>query len=91
VDGVDDVIEAPDGCGFAPGDGVILNTYEFCCVCRHCLAGDQPLCTRAHIFGEHRDGTFAEEIVVPVTALVRLSPQADPHQAACLGVACLTA
>ena len=91
VDGVGDVVEAPDGCGFAPDDRVILYPYEFCGTCRHCLAGDQPLCSRARIFGEHRDGTFAEEIVVPVTALVRLSPQADLHHAASLGVAYLTA
>lgn len=91
VDGVGDVAEAPKGSGFAAGDRVVLYPYDFCGTCRHCLAGDQPLCTRARIFGEHRDGTFAEEIVVPVTALVPLSPQADLHQAACLGVAYLTA
>ncbi len=91
VDGVGEVIEAPAGSGHAPGDRVILYPYDFCGTCRHCLAGDQPLCVRARIFGEHRDGTFAEEIVVPVTSLVRLSPKADLHQAAALGVAYLTA
>lgn len=91
VDGVGEVIEAPAGSGFAAGDPVILYPYEFCGTCRHCLAGDQPLCTTARIFGEHRDGTFAEQIVVPVTALVRLPQGVDWHGAACLGVAYLTA
>lgn len=91
VDAVGEVIAAPAQSGFAPGDRVILYPYDFCGTCRHCLAGNQPLCTRARIFGEHRDGTFAEEIVVPVSALVRLSPAADLAQAACLGVAYLTA
>ncbi|MGL4240008.1 MAG: zinc-binding dehydrogenase [Beijerinckiaceae bacterium] len=88
VDGVGDVIEAE---GFAPGERVILYPYEFCGRCRHCQAGNQPLCTSARIFGEHRDGTFAEEITVPVTSLVRLSPEADVIMAAALGVAYLTA
>jgi len=91
VDGVGDVIEAPADSGLEAGERVILYPYEFCGTCRHCLAGDQPLCTRARIFGEHRDGTFAEEIVVPVASLVRLSPKADMAAAACLGVAYLTA
>lgn len=88
VDGVGEVIEAE---GFAPGERVILYPYEFCGRCRHCHAGNQPLCTSARIFGEHRDGTFAEEIVVPVSSLVRLSPEADVTHAAALGVAYLTA
>ena len=88
VDGVGDVVEAE---GFSPGERVILYPYEFCGRCRHCQAGNQPLCASARIFGEHRDGTFAEEIVVPVSSLVRLSPEADATMAATLGVAYLTA
>ena len=91
VDGVGEVIEAPAGAPAAPGDRVILYPYDFCGTCRHCLAGDQPLCIRARILGEHRDGTFAQEIVVPAASLVRLSPTADLQGAAALGVAYLTA
>ena len=91
VDGVGEVIEAPEGTGFAPGDRVILYPYDTCGQCRACLAGDQPLCSSARIFGEHRDGTFAEEIVVPAAALVALPQGADVTQAAALGVAYLTA
>lgn len=91
VDGVGEIVETGTGSLFAPGDRVILYPYEFCGTCRHCLAGDQPLCTTARILGEHRDGTFAEEIVVPETALVRLSRTADLQGAAALGVAYLTA
>ncbi len=91
VDGVGTVLEAPKGSGFQTGDRVILYPYDFCGRCRHCRAGDQPLCTSARIFGEHRDGTFAEEITAPVRSLVHLSPQADIRAAAALGVAYLTA
>lgn len=91
VDGVGEVLEAGPGSGFRPGDRVILYPYDFCGRCRYCLAGDQPLCLRARIFGEHIDGTFTEIMAVPERALVRLSPAADIRQAATLGVAYLTA
>lgn len=91
VDGVGEVIEAPDRPDLAPGDKVILYPYEFCGTCRPCLAGDQPLCQSARILGEHRHGTFAEEVALPARALVRLAPGADMDQAAVLGVAYLTA
>lgn len=91
VDGVGEVLETGPGSAFRPGERVILYPYDFCGRCRHCLAGDQPLCTRARIFGEHIDGTFAEIMAVPERALLRLSPEADLHQAGTLGVAYLTA
>lgn len=91
VDGVGEVLEAGPGSALCPGQRVILYPYEFCGRCRHCLAGDQPLCTRARIFGEHRDGTFAEVVAAPETALVPLAPDTDVAGAAALGVAYLTA
>lgn len=91
VDGVGEVLEADDGSQLQPGDRVILYPYDFCGRCRYCLAGNQPLCLRARIFGEHVDGTFTEIMSVPDRALVRLSTAADVPQAATLGVAYLTA
>ena len=91
VDGAGEVIEAPESSGLQPGDPVVLYPYEFCGACRACLAGDQPLCRHARILGEHRDGTFAEEVAIPAVSLVKLSPGADIEQAALLGVAYLTA
>lgn len=91
VDGVGEIVEIPEGSGHSVGDRVILYPYEFCGRCRYCLAGDQPLCTSARIFGEHRDGTFAEEVVVPFASLVPLPQDASIHGAAALGVAYLTA
>ncbi|MGL4323412.1 MAG: zinc-binding dehydrogenase [Beijerinckiaceae bacterium] len=91
VDGVGEVMDAPDQPNLTRGDKVILYPYEFCGACRHCLAGDQPLCHSARILGEHRHGTFAEEVVLPARAIVKLAPDADMEQAAVLGVAYLTA
>lgn len=91
VDGVGEVIETDAGSGLAAGDRVILYPYEFCGTCRHCLAGNQPLCTEAKILGEHRHGTFAECVVLPAFSCVKLKRNTDPLQAAILGVAYLTA
>lgn len=91
VDGVGEVIEAEAESSLAAGDRVIVYPYEFCGKCRHCLAGDQPLCTSAKILGEHRDGTFAECVALPARSCVKLKPETDPLQAAVLGVAYLTA
>ena len=76
VDGVGEVLETGPGSAFRAGDRVILYPYDFCGRCRHCLAGDQPLCLRARIFGEHIDGTFTEVMAVPERALLPLSPGA---------------
>lgn len=91
VDGVGEVLEAGPESAFRPGERVILYPYDFCGRCRYCVAGDQPLCTRARIFGEHVDGTFTEVMAVPEGSLMRLSDKADIAQAATLGVAYLTA
>ncbi|KAB2698779.1 zinc-binding dehydrogenase [Ochrobactrum sp. Kaboul] len=91
VDGAGEVLEAPQDSSLTAGDRVILYPYEFCRTCRPCLAGDQPLCHSARILGEHRHGTFAEEVALPARSLVKISNDADIDQAAVLGVAYLTA
>lgn len=91
VDGVGEVVSAPEGSGFAPGDRVALYPMAFCGTCPHCLAGDQPLCRSARILGEHRDGTLAEHVALPARSLLHAPPGADPAQTAALGVAYLTA
>ncbi len=48
-----------------PGDAGILNPGISCRACEYCLAGEQPLCVRFGILGEHFPGTFAEYVVVP--------------------------
>ncbi|MFD1696249.1 zinc-binding dehydrogenase [Roseibium aestuarii] len=91
VDGVGEIVEAPEGSSLTPGTRVLLYPYEFCGRCPHCTAGDQPLCLTARIPGEHRDGTLAEFIALPEPSVVPISPQTDPLAAAALGVAYLTA
>lgn len=47
-----------------PGDKVFINGGISCRTCEYCLAGEQPLCVRFGILGEHFPGTFAEFVVV---------------------------
>lgn len=48
-----------------PGDKVFLNGGISDRTCEYCLAGEQSLCVRFGILGEHLPGTFAEYVVVP--------------------------
>ncbi|WP_026380621.1 zinc-binding dehydrogenase [Afifella pfennigii] len=91
VDGIGEVLECDADSHFRKGERAIIYPYVFCGSCRHCLAGEQPLCLRASIFGEHRDGTFAQYLAVPQTSLLPLAATADIYAAAALGVAYLTA
>ena len=91
VDGVGEIVSAPEGSHLTPGTRVILYPYEFCGTCEHCASGDQPLCLSARILGEHRNGTLAEYVTIPETSALPVSPDTDPVEAAAIGVAYLTA
>ena len=47
------------------GDSVFINGGISCRECEYCRAGEQSLCVRFGILGEHHPGTFAEYVVVP--------------------------
>lgn len=51
--------------GVAPGDSVVLDPGISCGDCEFCVAGQQSLCVRFRLLGEHVPGTFAESVVVP--------------------------
>ncbi|MEZ5535593.1 MAG: zinc-binding dehydrogenase [Thiolinea sp.] len=91
VDGVGEVLETAADVDMPVGQRVVLYPYQYCGSCRYCNAGDQTLCLSAKIFGEHLDGTFTEEMVVPARSLMPVSATANPHEVATLGVAYLTA
>ena len=88
--GVIDVV-GPDVQGLRAGDRVIINPGVSCRKCEYCLGGDQPLCVRYGILGEHVPGTFADYVVVPATN-VRTIPEAIAmDSAAAFPLATLTA
>ena len=59
----------PDTEGPEPGSPVVINPGIFCGVCEACLLGQQSLCERFAVLGEHLPGTHADFCVVPVRNL----------------------
>ncbi|MBI3940006.1 MAG: alcohol dehydrogenase catalytic domain-containing protein [Acidobacteria bacterium] len=51
--------------GFAAGDRVLLPTMITCGQCSYCLMGRENLCPRQEMFGNQRDGAFAQYIAAP--------------------------
>jgi NADPH:quinone reductase-like Zn-dependent oxidoreductase len=77
--------------GVAVGDYVVVNPGVSDRTCDYCRDGEQPLCPRFGILGEHRPGTFADYVVVPA-ANVRAIPSTVPiEQAAAFTLSTLTA
>jgi len=73
------------------GDRVVVNPGISDRTCEYCLAGEQPLCVRYGILGEHHPGTIADLIVVS-EANVRVIPGNVPDDvAAAFTLATLTA
>lgn len=85
------VAEADADSGLVAGQKAVVYANAFCGRCRHCLAGDQPLCLRAHIMGEHRDGGFAEYVAMPARCVLPLPDHVDLVEAGALLAAYLTA
>jgi NADPH:quinone reductase-like Zn-dependent oxidoreductase len=77
--------------GLTPGDTVIVNPGISDRTCAYCLEGDQPLCVRYGILGEHHPGTMAEYIVVPAANLRTIPAGIDMIAAAAFSLATLTA
>lgn len=51
--------------GISAGDAVVLAPGTSCKRCEACFAGNDHHCASYAILGEHRDGGWAEQIVVP--------------------------
>ncbi len=62
---VADVGSAVDG--LLPGDLVGGEGHIVCGTCRNCMAGRRHLCDRSKGLGVHRDGSFAEYVVLPAS------------------------
>ena len=88
--GVVDAVGA-DVRGLGVGDTVVINPGISDRTCEYCRAGEQSLCVRFGILGEHYPGTIAEYVVVPA-ANVRAIPSSIPAPvAAAFTLATLTA
>jgi NADPH:quinone reductase-like Zn-dependent oxidoreductase len=74
-----------------PGDRVIVNPGTSCRACEYCLDGEEPLCPRYRIYGEHLPGFLAERVVVPERNVRSVPPEVSPESAAAFTLATLTA
>jgi NADPH:quinone reductase-like Zn-dependent oxidoreductase len=89
------VIDAvgPGAPALTPGVGrmVMINPGISDRTCEFCRRGEQSLCVRFGLLGEHHPGTFAEYVVVPATN-VRAAPEGvSPDLAAAYTLVTLTA
>ena len=88
--GVVDAVGA-DVRDLAPGDAVVINPGSSCGECEYCRRGEEPVCVRYAILGEHRPGTFAEYVVAPARSVHRVPAATSIEQAAAFPLATLTA
>jgi NADPH:quinone reductase-like Zn-dependent oxidoreductase len=73
------------------GDSVIINPGLSDRTCEYCRAGEQSLCVKFGILGEHAPGTLAEYIVIPATNARSIPRDKPVEQAAAFTLATLTA
>lgn len=68
--------------GLSPGDRVLVQPGLFCGACELCRAGEQSLCVKFQIVGEHVAGTFAEYVCLPSRNLFRFPDRMTFEEAA---------
>ena len=66
-----EVVEAPAGSGFTPGEICAVNPYISCGTCVACRNGKPNCCVRIAVLGVHRDGGMTELLTLPAKNLVR--------------------
>lgn len=92
ADAAGEVIGSGDGVkGYPNGARVIINPGLSCGKCELCLQGEQSLCPRFRMMGEHVGGTFAEVIAVPAGNVFPFPAHLSFVEAAALGVTTVTA
>jgi len=74
-----------------PGTPTLLAPAVCCGHCARCAAGDDHLCRHYGILGEHRDGGYAESIVVPRRNVLELPRGLSYVEAAAVPLVFLTA
>ena len=74
-----------------PGTPTLVAPAVSCGLCDHCLNNQDPLCRKYAILGEHRDGGYAEYVVVPRRNILSLPNDLSYVESAAIPLAFLTA
>lgn len=77
--------------GLTPGDAVVLNPGVSCGRCERCLSGQDNLCPKYQILGEHRWGGYAELVSVPAANVLPKPANLSWVEAASVPLTFLTA
>ena len=86
---IDTVGEGVDSIG--AGDRVVINGGISDRTCEFCKAGEQSLCVRFRLLGEHLPGTLGEYVVVPAQNVRKIPDSISIEEAAAFTLANLTA
>jgi NADPH:quinone reductase-like Zn-dependent oxidoreductase len=81
----------PGVTGVEPDQPVVIYPALYCGTCEFCRRGEQMLCLRCKLLGEHVDGTFTEFICVPADNVHPIPTGVSFGAAATLPTATLTA
>jgi 2-desacetyl-2-hydroxyethyl bacteriochlorophyllide A dehydrogenase len=81
----------PDVRAWHAGDRVAVQSNLFCGQCEFCERGEESRCLHGQLLGVDRDGGFAEQVLVPERALVRLPDPVSFQTSAALTLAGATA
>jgi len=73
------------------GDRVAVQSNIFCGKCDYCARGEESMCLANVMLGVQIDGGFAEKVLVPERALVKLPANVDFQTSAALSLAGSTA
>jgi NADPH:quinone reductase-like Zn-dependent oxidoreductase len=77
--------------GVAAGDAVVVNPSLGCGRCERCLSGEENLCARFAILGEHVPGGMAEKLAVPARNVLPKPSSLSFEEAAAVPLTFMTA
>lgn len=81
----------PGATSYAIGSRVFFDPGLSDGTCDYCARGEHSLCDRWEILGEHRDGTFAQAVVIPEVNLRPIPDRISFEEAAAFPLVFLTA
>ena len=92
ADGAGVLLEnGPEAEEFAVGTRVFFDPGLSDGTCDYCARGENSLCDRWEILGEHRDGTFAQAVAIPEVNVRAIPDEVTFEQAAAFPLVYLTA